>query len=171
MISEIGDQQETDVAIVREYWYQLENGEIEDGGSSNYAPTYHPLYVTAEQASVTFHNYASIHDERIESTVYYVIWSIVVYEILDGDLELEKYVETGKYTYSPPVDISDIQSISIDVDVNGVEIHTYRVCSGFEWYKVKSDDSLDFIEHTEYGKDAVVFEVQDLPVVGTKSTL
>lgn len=161
-VAEYEDPQETDVAIAREYWYQIDNSKFSSGGSSERSPTYHNLFVTPTDTEVTFHNYVNVHDERVQSTKYFIEWRINVYEDFDGELTFVDSEYTGSVTYSPPNELSHYQSITIDVEYSGIGSHLFHVGSEFKWHKVNSDGSLEYFETTEYSQSAFVHEVLDL---------
>ena len=141
--------QETDVAIVREEYYN-EGDSREDRASSEYAPGYHNLFVTADKNTITFHNYAVLHDERVQSTEYYLVLHIVVVE--HGKIIERKYTHTVQY--SPPYDNTWYQTITFDVDYQGVGVHEYGVGSEFQWYHVRPDGTSE--DHPY--KDSTGFE-------------
>ncbi|MCK4613513.1 MAG: hypothetical protein KAU14_01820 [Thermoplasmata archaeon] len=153
------DLQETDVAIAREYYYPNGDG----GGTVEQAPTYHDLFVTPDHVTVTFHNYVNIHDERAQSTEYHVEWFIVVLEKIGDELIHVKTIKTGEVYYSPPDNINHYQTISIDVNYNGVGTHHYCVGSTFKWYRVNSDKSEELIWDVTYLGHAYVHEIADPP--------
>ncbi len=161
------DPQDTDVAIVREEYYQQENSEQTNGGTSEQAPDYHDLYVTPDNKTVTFHNYVKLHDERLTSEQFYIKFYIWVWESFgESNQTLVKYEFTFDLQYHPPTDYSNIQTISIDVNYNGVGTHEYDVGSEYKWYHVSTDgsthDSIPFRDITYLGH-AYVHEVPDLP--------
>ena len=161
-VSEYDNFQETDVAIARKFWYQAGNSEYSNGGSSEKAPTYRDLSVNSTYNLVTFHNYVEIHDERVETTEYFVEWSIVVYESIDGQQVFIDSKETRNLTYSPPREIWHNQTISINVDCNGAEYHEYYVGSTFKISEIENGE-LDYIEDPTFFEQAIVYEVDDLP--------
>jgi len=164
VISQNPNPQETDVAISYEYYT-----EYETGGDSQRSPTYHALYSTPSENTVRFNNYANIHDERIQSTEYHVIWYISVYENMDGEYVHIATEESGDIYYSPPDEIAHYQSISIDVEMRDIIYHEYWVGTTYDWYKVNPDGTEDWIKSPTYGETAIVYEVDDLPVGVEKS--
>ena len=156
--------QETDVVLSS---INLNNGEIEDGGSSTLAPTYHDTYVNPDENTVTFNNIALIDDKRVKSTKYQVEFSAIVYEVINEELEFVKSETTGIENYQPPSEIPHYQTISIDVDYIGIATHTYSVGTEYTIYKVKKDGLKEKEQSTGLFETAYVHEVPDLEFVGT----
>lgn len=134
------------------------------GGSSNKALEYHDLVVTESQNIVTFYNYVNIHDERIETTDYYVEIFIIIVEH-DGNEQTEVYKErTDNFYYSPPLQFNDIHYGTIPVNYCGMEYHEYEVISDYDWYEIQTNGEptkLDF--GPKLSEFAIVYEVDDIP--------
>ena len=154
--------QETDVTILRQYWYVGENELIRNGTSGERALTYHDLAISPSETLITFHNHIEIHDERIESTQYFLEFKIEVYERINGNENLIDSRVTGTFAYSPPDEIYHYQTISIDIPYSNIEYHEYNVVSTLTRYEIKSDNSLKYLKSISYGCNALVYEVDDL---------
>lgn len=159
--------QETDVVISELHYTDADNGEIEDGGSSILAPTYHDTYVTAEDNTVTFNNIALLSDNRVKSSKWEVDFSMIVYEVVNEELEFVKSEITDIVEYQPPTQISTYQTIDITVDYIGIETHIYSVGTEYTIYKVKKDGELKVHSSTAFFETAYVHEVISLELVGT----
>ena len=141
--------------------YFLTNSDT-NGGSSSQAPDYHDIVID-DMNSVTFHNYVNIHDERIQSTEYYVVLTIDVFEIIDGEQYKIDGDDTHEFYYSPPYEFHDVQYISIDVEINGSEFHLYKVRSTYTWNKVNSDGEMEELDfQPKLSQSARVYESQEL---------
>lgn len=159
------DPQDTDVAIVREEIYYQENEELISGGSVDQAPTYHDLFVTPDNTTVTFHNYVRVHDERLTTEEFHIKFSIVVWECFGDNVTLIRWKYTFFVQYHPPYDYSNVQTISINVNYNGLGTHKYDVGSNYKWYHVHDDGTIysDPFRDITYLGHATVHEVPDLP--------
>jgi len=155
--------QETDVVISSMNW---NNGEIEDSGSSTLAPTYHDTYVSAEDNVVTFNNIALIDDKRVQSTKYQVEFGMIVYEVINEELEFVQSETTGIANYQPPTEIPQYQTMSITVDYIGIATHTYSVGTEYAIYKVKKDGLKEKEQSPAFFETAYVHEVPTLEFVG-----
>ena len=161
MVAAYNYPQETDVAIVRQHFY-FENGIVQQKTETRRSPTYHDLVITPTQTEVIFHNYVEIHDERVESTQYFIEFKITVTEEIDGDTYFVDEKVTGNVFYSPPNQIYHYQSIYVSVDYTGTEYHNLQVVTDITHYEIKSDNSLKLIQSGGYGCNAFVYEVDDL---------
>jgi len=158
--SEEPDYYETGVANTHVEYF-LTNSDT-NGGSSSQAPDYHDI-VLDDMKSVTFHNYVNIHDERLQSTEYYVVLTIEVFERI-GEVSYKIVGEdTHHFYYSPPYEFHDIHYISIDVEMNGSEFHLYEVRSTYTWYKENSDGELEKMDfQPKLSEYARVYESKEL---------
>ena len=161
MVAAYNYPQETDVAIVRQHFY-YENGIVERKTDTTRSPTYHNLVITPTQTEIIFHNSVEIHDERVESTQYFIEFKITVTEEIDGETHFVDEKVTGNVLYSPPNQIYHYQTINIFVDYTGTEYHNFQVGTQITHYEKKSDNSLSLIESGGYGCNALVYEVDDL---------
>lgn len=160
-IAENQDTKATEVVVSRESYYIVANTYISDGGSSERSPSYHDLVVSSNSNTVTFRNLATIHDERIQNTEYYVMFYVSVYEIVDDGATHVKTEYTGYEQYSPPNQIVHYQNVTFDVDIDGSEYHDYEITTIYDWFILDGDDKKD-LRTSHYPQMARVYEDSDL---------